>query len=362
MGHLFLLTAILFIGLTGCTPTISSLNLNSSSTGTTSSVGASPTVSVPSGVKAIKIILQQSAGGSFGTTPTALSHGTPPAPGSGFPATQIFNTDGTVLATGGSSSASWPTWLSSFEIGISGTKNTSSPNPNCAGFASNTESTTANCLIGPTGSTTSNCGAPSGMFRVSEADCFLSPSSALAGTGGPSDGIYFRATFNRSSSALGSNENILVVLEYSAAAVSSAPSNPANCFSGGTASVEACSEFVWRAYLKHSASETVQPFLLLVPPTFSSLFPAGVTTLTAGAASQNSGIGFAAKQFILPLASDSTLTVLQISRTGGTYSGSKATVGDAAYNLYQNCALGSLPANSPLCAGMVFYSITFYRI
>jgi hypothetical protein len=239
----------------------------------------------------------------------------------------------------------WPVWFTSFEIGISGSANTSAQNPNCAIFANSGESSQINCNL----SGTNTCGATIGQFRVSEADCNLnSATPTLAGNGGPSDGIYMRAVFNRSPVDLGLSENILVILEYSVSFLDQAPANPSTCFNSttGTLSAEQCSDFTWRAYLKHSPSEIVQPFLLLVPPSFSSVLPTS--------ASGNNSTAVLAKQFILPMASDSLLTTLQISHTNSNFS--------SPANLTSYCATGGLPANSAFCAGIVFYSISFYRI
>ncbi len=339
----------LFLGagiVTACTPNNTQLisGLGSGSTVTTSS---SPTPTPAAGVRAVRINLQQADGGSFDSL-SAQNHaaGTIPIPGSGHIARKLYNPDGTFLANvtpAGVKSANWPLWLSSFEIGVSGSLNTSAPNPNCATFAGVTESTLMNCLLGPS-STPSQCGAPSGQFRVSEVDCSIASASGAAastGTGGPSDGIYMRAQFDRSN--LGTNENILVIIEYAASALNPAPANPATCLSGGKFTPENCSDFVWRAYLKHSASELVLPYLLLIPPTPSAVLSPGVA----------SGAGIAAKQFILPLAADANLTTLQISRTQSNFPSNAA--------LLTACSNGGR-GNSPLCAGVIFYSITFYRM
>ncbi len=346
--------------LTGCTlrPSFSTSTATSTTTAT-----PTPTIATTSStIRAVQILFQSSSTGSFDSTfpstnpstlpGTQLSSGSPPGAGSGLQAQRLFSpSNQTLIASGGASSSTWPTWLTSFEIGLSGPSNTSAPNPNCANFASSTEATLLNCQIVPTPAPSpyAECGAPANQFRVSEVDCPLQ-SSTLAGNGGPSDGIYIRAQFNRSTTTLGPTENILVVISYSASSVNPAPPNPTSCFSGGIFTPQACSEFVWQAYLKHYPSETgIQPFFLLVPPTFASIINA-----TSGGP-QGSGTGIATKQFILPLAGDSTLTTLQISRTQPNSTPS---------NLITYCTPsgGNLPGDSPLCSGMVFYSMTFYRI
>jgi hypothetical protein len=336
-----------FGALQGCTAN-STLNLSNSALLSSTTASPSPTYSSVGGAKAAKIIFSDTGGGSFDVPATG---GTLASPGSGLQAVRIFNPDGTLLASAGASGANWPTWLSGFELGISGSSNTSARNPACATFASNTENTDLNCNFGA-GPGTSPCGAPPGQFRVSEVDCSAGAPAASNGSGGPADGVYLRATFSRDPAKLALNENILVVLEYSASALNPAPSNPVACFTGGVFNPEACTDFVWRTYIKHSASEIVQPFLLLIPPTFSSVLVTNIPTPLVGP--QSSGTGVAAKQFFVPLAADSGITVLQISRKQSGFSDINA--------LKTYCSPGSLPGNSPLCAGVVLYSITFYRI
>ncbi|MBI2711705.1 MAG: hypothetical protein HYX41_02415 [Bdellovibrio sp.] len=339
-------SVVSFAILQGCTPNSTvSLSANAISN---PSASPSPSYSATGGAKAVKIIFSDTSSGSFNPP---SSGGTVAAPGSGLQAVRVFNPDGTVLASNGPTGSNWPAWLAGFELGISGTSNTSAKNPYCATFAGSTESTDLSCNFG-SGSGTSACGAPPGQFRISEVDCSAGAPAASSGNGGPSDGIYFRATFSRDPSVLALNENILVVLEYTASALNPAPSNPVNCFTGGAFTPEACTDFVWRTYIKHSASEIVQPFLMLIPPTFSSVLVTNIPSPLVGP--QGSGTGVAAKQFIVPLASDSGIKVLQVTR--------KQSAFPDINTLKSYCSPGSLPGNSPLCAGVVLYSITFYRI
>jgi len=353
-----ILTFILSATFSACTPNSASSLLTSAS----ASPSPTPVNTAPAaGSRAAKIIFQDTTGGSF--NPPSAGGGTPTTPGSGLQAVRIFNADGTVLSSGGPSSSTWPQWLSSFELGVSGSSNGSSPNGNCANFASASESSVPNCIIGTTAScpaaagvTPAQCGAPAGQFRISEVDCSLNnPTSG--GNGGPGDGVYFRATFNRNSAYLGSYENILATLEYTVSDVNPAPSNPLNCFANGQFSPEGCSDFVWRAYLKHSATEYVQPYLLLIPPAYASVLgPNQVVT-------QSGGTMVSSKQFIVPLASDQNLTVLQVSRVSSNFPGNSATCGTPAYNLWYYCtAGGAVSGSTPLCAGVVLYSLTLIRI
>lgn len=318
--------------------TASTTTTTQTSTSTSSATSNSSAATVVStGPKAIRIIFKQSnPTGSFDASPT---NGTPATPGSGQQAVRFFNADGSLLA------GATTTWLSSFEIGVSGSNNTAAKNPNCAKFADAAESSDLDNCSFDGGSTSIGCGAPNGLFRVSEYDCVMTTGQVPDdGTGGPSDGIYLRATFNRN--LLGSGENIMAAIEYVAASYDAAPSSPTTCFSGGKPAPENCSNVAWKAYLKHSVGETVQPFLMLVPPT-QNYVNTGVGT---------SGVSPQMKQFIIPLAGDPSLQVLQISRIHSNLD--KTASATACYNG------GSEPnaANSPLCAGIVIYSLTLYRI
>jgi hypothetical protein len=233
--------------------------------------------------------------------------------------------------------------LTRFEIGISGTSNVAATNADCAKFADNTEATDlGSCDFTAGAGAAVGCGAPSGLFRVSEFDCLQS--APTDGTGSADDGIYLRATFNRSY--LGTAENILAVFEYVASAYDTAPASPTTCFSGGAITAENCSNVTWKTYLKHTSTEVVQPYLMLVPPTQSFV----------NTTSRSSGSNPTVKQFVVPLAADSSLSILQLSRIHSNLDVNLAAV-KAACN-----ANSVLPANSPLCAGIVIYSLTLYRI
>jgi hypothetical protein len=110
----------------------------------------------------------------------------------------------------------------------------------------------------------------------------------------------------------------------------------------------------WEIYIKHTTSEVVQPFMLLVPPALAHVN----TNTTTGA----SGTGVMSKQIVIPLAGDSNLTTLQISRIKAIPTPANPTTDNGVYNTTCNPNLGSGSNNSAMCLGMVFYSITFYRI
>jgi hypothetical protein len=327
------LSAVLLLA-PGC-PLPSATSTSSGLTTPTTAASSAPTV-LSGGTRAVKIIFKQNyPAGSFDASPNS---GTPASPGSGQAATRFFNPDGSLLA-----SAAAATWLSSFEIGISGSNNASAKNSDCAKFADATEgSANSNCNFGGAGV---GCGAPNGLFRISEYDCKANVSApTLDGTGGPNDGVYLRATFNRSQ--LGTGENLMAVLEYVASAYDAAPASPTTCFNSGTLAPENCSNVTWKAFVKHSVSEMVQPFLMLVPPTENYVNTGMVT----------SGVSPKARQFFIPLASDPLLSVLQISRIHSNLDITNPAVKAACY------ANTTGAANSPLCAGLVLYSLTLYRM
>ncbi|MGK5083686.1 hypothetical protein WDW37_10315 [Bdellovibrionota bacterium FG-1] len=305
-------------------------------TATATVAAALPTV-ITGTPRSAKIIFKQAyPNGSFDSAPIS---GTVNSPGHGLQISRVFNADGSLLSNG-LGSATWPKWLSGFEIGVSGANNSAATNGACAKFADATEAARTNNCHFHTQDT--GCGASNGFYRVSEIDC-LQSTAATPGTGGPTDGIYFRAYFDRSQ--LGTAENLMAVFEYVAASYNGAPSAPKDCLKNGQFTPESCSDVTWKAFIKHSANEMVQPFLLLVPPN-QNFTDAAVTT---------SGVNPTARQFFIPIASDPSITVLQISRIN-----SALNIGDPAVQLA--CSNNSLPANSPLCAGMILYSLTLYRM
>ena len=297
---------------------------------------------LPQGKKSAKIIFQESV--SFGSFDRPSTNGT--AIRYGQLARRVFDPrDGSLMATD-PNSPGWPKWLTSLEVGISGSNNQSADHPDCARFADPEESVNSICGFGQN---TFHCGAPPHFFRISEYDCSKSnhagsaPSTRI-GTGGGDDGVYIRVTLNRDLNFLAPQENIMAVLEYSAAALSTLPADVQNCWRDPnlfTPSDPGCSPMTWQTYLKHSLYEVTQPFLMLAPPTHSYANSSPSTTKNI----------ILSKQFILPLASDAGLSVFQISRIR------------AVSNTNPDSDFSKLcTTNSPLCLGMVFYSITFYRI
>jgi hypothetical protein len=314
---------------------------------------ATPVPSLPpaaGGEKAVRIELRAINGtsGSFPSVPGGYAGTTGP---SGWIATQLLRPDGTVLANS-PASGSWPAWLSSFDISLSGPSNSNSTNGDCARFAAAGEDTSALCDFKKAGTPTVPCGASGGYYRISEYDCHLGSQGTPSGK--IDDGVQLRAVFNRSAGALGANENILVVIEYSASALNPPVANPSQCFSGGVFAPEACTDIIWKAFLKTSPGQAnAAPFLLFIPPALAYVEP------SIGLNGSGGG-GVSTKQFVLPLASNAALNTLQISRMVSTSTGMQTGAGTP---FQKTCHPGgSGAANSANCAGAVFYSITFFRI
>lgn len=300
---------------------------------------ASPTVSVPNTAKAVRVVFKtDSSTGSF--TGTLPNNGKSPGEGLGFSATQFFDPSGTRLT-------SLPAWFQGLEIGISGADNTGATADACARFAIATEDDVENCALDGDTVVNDKCYVSSSYFRVSEKDC----NTATPGNGTKDDPIYIRAYFSRAAANLGASENIMAVVEYAATSYhnSSAYNQPTLCFTGGEHTPETCADFTWRAFLRKSGTDTIpKSFMMFVPPTNNNV------------ENGKAGGNIATKQFILPLASNTDLNVFQLSRTGsrlhnnpGTKTGGIGDYGDFD---------GVCKENSPLCAGMVIYAITFYRI
>jgi hypothetical protein len=309
---------------------------------------ALPAVTLPSSARVARIIFQQNSG-SFDAPTTA---GTPVGVGNGLQAVRVYDAQNNVIASNGPSGNNWPSWLQSFEIGVSGPSNANALNANCARFASTSGAEQAQtCTFN--GTSGIRCGTTGNNFRVSEADCAVS--QPAPGQGNDQDGVYFRAFFNRNPSILGVTENILAVVEYTASSFNGGPASPQNCFTGsGTGfAPENCSDFTWKMFLKHTPVEATQPYMMLVPPTPYYVNGSNITA---------SGSSTTTKQFFIPLAGDQGLTEVQFSRI---VSGSPAlNSGNAAFEAAcaPNGTGGAYGASSPLCAGMVFSSITFFRI
>ena len=138
----------------------------------TTQAATATAISLPSTARAAQFIFTtNTTGGSF-NSPT--SGGTTLGVGNGLQAVRVFNADGSLLANG-TTATTWPSWITSFEIGISGSNNTAAPNQNCATFAGANENTNTNCLFPGAGATVS-CGAYPGTFSRKRSGLWSEPS------------------------------------------------------------------------------------------------------------------------------------------------------------------------------------------
>lgn len=343
----------------GCNPP------GSQSTFTSTAIVTTASSTPGSNVMAAQVVFSVNANGSFNTPPIT---GTPAVPGQGLQAVRLFNADGSTLAVS-PTDPNWPSWISSVELGITGPSalytlpngTSYASNPSCARFATAAEApggaSAATCNFG---NGNVPCGAPAGQFRVSEVDCnygFDANNKGVGpGNGSGGDTVYVRANLNRH--ALGTTENIMVTLSYTAASYYPADPNPTDCFTGpgGSFQAESCSDFSWKVFMRHSPTESaVQPFMMFIPPTFS---------YTANNPNKTSGTTPVTKQFIVPISGDSRLQTIQVSRILSTLKSSDANF-NAACDVpgqHLSASPGSPGGSSPLCAGVILYTMTLFRI
>lgn len=260
-------------------------------------------------------------------------------------ATRLLRPDNTVLVTGGPSAEGWPKWIKNIQLGTTGPS--TSGLPECARFGAASESTTQCTVNG----TPVNCGIAD-HYRVSEHNCMQNGSVVAAGNGSPTDRVFIRVEFDRDPTFLAVHENVLLTLQYAASVAHREPKDPSQCFTGGvfTPSNDNCSDMSWAFYLRTTTATSPAPFLFLVPTASNQV----------SLADSSLGTAISTKQFILPLASDTTLTTLQLSRQRAVARGGGAIVGTTATSsqiLEHVCE-----SNSPFCMGMVFYSMTLTRM
>ncbi|MFN7684276.1 MAG: hypothetical protein ACK5QT_02570 [Oligoflexia bacterium] len=311
--------------------------------------------SIPSGAKSVKIIFKQGSNGSFGavsasTAVTGLSTTTTPDLTGGYEASTFFTTDATPA------SMTRPNWLTGVSVTLAGSSNTGALNPACGSFAStNAGSNDSDCGF----DSNLNCNGPVGFYRVSEADCANLISSgagaAIAGTGLSSDPVAVKIFLNRSTAALGSTENLLLVIEYQASGLLGSPTNPGNCVDTNTGLPlwsNDCADQAYTLYARTRNSNDAIRLQTLIPPQGGRVIGTPATAPT----SFTFGGPIQTKQIIVPL---STLTggqnVIQLSRSFGlTHGGLR--------NFSSYCLNPSGGGNTPLCLGLVLYSISIFRI
>ncbi len=266
-------------------------------------------------------------------------------------ALRLLRTDNspTPIATGGPTDPNWPKWIKKIQIGTTGLS--TSGLPECARFGVSSESTTQ-CDLDPSGATVNvKCGIAD-HYRISEHNCMQSGSVVANGNGSPTDRVFIRVEFDRDPQYLATHENVLLTLQYAASVAHREPKDPTQCFTGGvfTPSNDNCSDMSWAFYLRTTTETNPAPFLFLVP----------TATNQVNLADKTLGTAISTKQFIVPLASDLTLTTLQLSRLRAVPRDVEPIVGTTANSgqiLEQVC-----DSNSPYCMGMVFYSMTLTRM
>src|SRR5690606_4216184 len=95
--------------------------------------------------------------------------------------------------------------------------------------------------------------------------------NAIVGSGARNDNIQIRFGVDRSR--LGANENLLVVIEYAAANVRRASSDPTACYNATLRLFDptraGCADQSWQLFLKADLNDIVFPFLTLIPPVLS---------------------------------------------------------------------------------------------
>ena len=315
------------VGMTAC----KTITADSSTSST-----ASSSVRFAGGTKGVKIITSDTTGGSFGipsTTPTATPIPTtyPGADGTstylpGISPNAYYDLDGI-------SGITKPSWLLDFQMGISATNASGS----CAGFG--------------TGGTLD----PQYFFRTSEFDC----GTTLNGTGGGSDAVFFRIVLDRSTSSIGSAENLLIQVEYQASGLRLNSD-------GNQANAEDNLDQLWKIYWNSSLASTSTPkvFGVFVPPNYSACLTTGTGTAGApgfpsapgscplGTPNSYRGSPIKVRQFMIPLSAYPDMKVIQFSRVKSRIT---ATAPD-------NYVTSFCQTNEPLCLGVVIRSVTITRM
>jgi hypothetical protein len=325
---------------------------------TSQAVTSDQNSSAAAGPRAVKIIFRTGSAGSFDAY---SGSGTVPGQGLGHRATRLFYPDNTLMAEGTYNTSQWPKWINFVELGISGPNNTvsggtrKSTNSDCARFANSNESNVA-CDFNQDltqDNTTELCGAPASYYRVSEFDCADSNNTSI-GDGRETDPIYLRVQLSREPSKLAAHENVLAVIEYSAAGIHGPPTQIAQCYSGGAFEPDHpnCSDQTWKAYLRPSGTLATapNPFLMLIPPVSSFLVSQQSSSSTV--VTRQLGNLIQTRQILLPLAATPNWDTLQISRIRATTN----------FTTPWNTTNPVCVTNSALCVGVVFYSLTLYRI
>lgn len=233
-----------------------------------------------------------------------------------------------------------PAWLQSFEVKTKG---------DCANFGGIGDYDVEN------------------TYRVSEIDCasVMNPEGKKSTS---NDEVQIQIVLNRDSNKIGTQENLLVTIEYQASGLHF---NSVK-LSGSNNDPEENADFVWKVFWDNTLLPTSlsKVFSTLVPPVFSACEPSGGTTPAApGSNPCNSGnsipykgAAIQKKQILIPLSAYPDLSVIRLSRTRGQVNHAAVAPGISGAAFLNNFCVGTASAKSPLCAGMVIHSITLLRI
>jgi|GEM_PF-1902615 len=288
-----------------------------------------------SGTKGFKVILSDGVGGSFSPlvspavvpVTTSIPVGYPGygtgsyVPGVSPMATGYFDLDGTTLIPK-------PSWISDVQVGVT----------HLAGAGS------ACATFGRTGA----FDEPN-FYRVSERDCASYASSTNASQ------VFIRIILNRDTAFLGTQENLMLQVEYQARGLR-ANSDGTNSSGGTITNPELALDQLWKVFWGQTLLSGVSssPFSIFIPPNHAHWCKSGsgsAPDASCDAPAGNQRAPIVTRQILIPIASSPKQTVIQLQRVGGRGSS------DPNYVSGFGC-----PQDSPHCLGVVFRSLTVLRI
>ncbi len=294
--------------------------------------------SVPGGARSVKILFNSDY---FSSVPANGSSMTSDL--SGVSANTFFTTEATPQTL------TKPSWLTAVRVSVGGSQNTSARKGACGGFSPTSGSTSCSfpSVNGPSVNTFS-CRGPQKLYRVSEYDCADisggGVDSAVPGTGAMTDGVSIKIILNRDPSQLGSSENLMLVLEYQASGLAAATQAGSCVDTQGNPLLNHpdCVDQAYQLFARPFGINTGILRLLTVVP------PAGGRV---NAAEQSFGGPIQTRQMIVPLSTLSpSVNVLQLTRTFGLQDGSRRGFSATCHQ------------DSPLCLGMIFHSLSIFRM
>lgn len=328
MSFIFILSSTACLAPSGVTQSSKAISSTTTSSGTR----------FAGGQKAAKIYLKKGASGTLTSYPTSVTipatNVTVPSeynPAStvsynpGVKAERIFDLDG---------NESKPSWLIDFTVGIT---HTTAGAGRCATFGGGGTYDVAD------------------TFRASELDC--APAGVpVVGSGSPLDPVFMRIILDRNTSYIGSNENLMIQVEYQASGMVPYTVQHAGIPSDPDSVVDQLWKVFWSA-----GWVSMKPFANFVPTNhaFCSTDASVVPGTTPCGSTSYKGASIHTKQIIIPLSAYPSMNVIQFSRLRSWVTDDAATSGPASTNVSDLC--GANP-NSPLCLGVVVHSVTLQRI